>query len=269
VNRPEPSVEEPRVVRADNAGLFALGGTRSYVVGRRRVAVVDPGPDDPAHLAALEEAVSRARSGVVLLTHGHPDHAAGAPTLARRTGFALRGGSALADGEEISTDGGTLRVVATPGHSRDHVAFYLVERSELLVGDLLLGEGSTTWVGEYAGCVADYLRSLDRVARLGPSRLLPAHGPPLDDPDEAVRRYRAHRTRRIRQVEEALGRLGSDLDPAGAQALERLVHEIYGSDLPAGLREGARWSLRAILHHLEVVPFPPEGAPTEGGDGLI
>jgi glyoxylase-like metal-dependent hydrolase (beta-lactamase superfamily II) len=288
---------EPRVVQASNAGLFALGGTRSFVFGRRRVAVVDPGPDEPRHLDALAAEAEGAEEGVILLTHAHPDHAAGAGALSAMSGFpvrsaapigALRGarghthaggptGEPLGDGDEIATDEGILRVVATPGHSRDHLAFQLVGEGVVLVGDLLLGQGDTTWVGEYPGCVADYLKSLDRIAALGARRLLPAHGPAIEDPAEAIERFRAHRLARISQVEDELRamqveRSGPRVKAPGGDAAERLVarlvDRVYGDVLPPGLRTGAEWSVRAILYHLGVLPFPERGAPTEGGDRL-
>lgn len=270
-------MREPRVVQADNAGLFALGGTRSYVLGRRVVAVVDPGPADRRHLERLQAEVGGPERGVIVLTHRHPDHAAGAPELSRRTGFPLRAGAPaehapgipgedapLRDGEILETDEGPLEVVATPGHSRDHVCF-LLGGSLLLAGDLILGQGDTTWVGEYAGCVSDYLRSLDRIQALEPDRILPAHGPPLTDPAAAVERFRAHRLERIRQVREVL----EDLGPVkGPKDVEALVDRIYPASLPPRLREGALWSVRAILDHLGVMPFPEGEAPVEGGDAL-
>lgn len=271
-------MKEPRVVKADNAGLFALGGTRTFIVGARRVAVVDPGPDDPVHLERVAREVDHAEGGVILLTHRHPDHAAGAPALERRTGLILR--FPLADDVVVDTDMGTLRVVATPGHSRDHVAFLFRRRKDgrriLLAGDLLLGEGSTTWVGEYSGCVGDYLASLDRVAKLRPDRILPAHGPPIEDPEAALSRFRRHRLERIRQVKDALEagdlpggpRSASDGPEADKVFLEALVDRVYGPRLPPGLREGARWSLIAILEHLGVVEFPAQAAPVENGGGL-
>lgn len=257
-------MREPRVVQADNAGLFALSGTRSFVLGHRRVALVDPGPHDPAHLDTLAQRVEGAEEGTIVLTHRHPDHAAGAPALSARLGFPVRSGEpggTLVHGAVIPTDEGDLRAIATPGHSRDHVAYFLPDHGLLLAGDLLLGEGSTTWVGEYPGCVSDYLASLDRVAELPLRRILPAHGPALEDPAEAIGRYRAHRLQRIAQVRRAL-----DQDPA--LSLEELLERVYRRSLPDALREGARWSLRAILDHLGLAPFPREGVPTEGGVSL-
>lgn len=269
------NAEEPRTVQADNAGLFALGGTRTIIVGRRKVAVVDPGPDDGEHREALLGRLKEAEEGVILLTHRHPDHAAGAPALARATGFPVRGADPrggvhpLAPGERIATDGGTLGVVPTPGHASDHLAFFLRPHRILLAGDMLLGQGSTTWVGEYAGCVADYLESLDRVEALEPRRIIPAHGPDLTDPTGAVRRFRDHRLDRIRQVREALDEGVGAPRPASDEGLEALVDRVYGPELPPALREGARWSVRAILEYLGAAPFPRAGAPTEGGEGLL
>ncbi len=257
-------MKEPRVVQADNAGLFALSGTRSFILGRRRVALVDPGPHEAGHMEALARMVEDAEEGTILLTHRHPDHAAGAPALSARLGFPVRSGrpaGALAHGDVITTDEGDLQVIATPGHSRDHVAYFLPDHGLLLAGDLILGEGSTTWVGEYPGCVADYLASLDRVAELPLHRILSAHGPPLDDPDEAIQRYRTHRLGRIAQVRRALER-----EPE--LSVEELVDRVYSQALPHSLREGARWSLRAILDHLGVAPFPRDGVPTESGGSL-
>lgn len=290
---PQEGTRGPRVILADNAGLFALGGTRSYLVGRGRGVVVDPGPDSPGHLEKLASEVRIAGGGVILLTHRHPDHAAGAPAFSRITGWPVRAaptegwpairepgsrheaglaGELFAD-ERISTDVDTVRVVPTPGHARDHAAFFLEERRILLAGDLLLGEGSTTWVGEYRGCVADYLASLDRIEALEPRRILPAHGAPLDEPMDAIARFRSHRLRRIEQVAEAVEALPSGLTPGSAEGeergvVDRLVTEVYGESLPPALRVAAAWSIRAILEYLGVAPFPTERAPIEGGDHL-
>lgn len=263
-----------RVFVAENAGPFTLGGTRTFVLGRRRVAVVDPGPDDPAHLARVADAVTDAEDGTVLVTHGHPDHAGGARRLASMTGFPLAGNVAgvdlpLAAGDRIPVDDGELEAVEAPGHARRHLAFLRLPSRELFAGDLLLGQGDTTWVGEYAGCVADYLASLDRIEKLRPSRIHPAHGPPLGDPADALARFREHRLARIRQVEAALAAGAGPAPDTDPEALVgAVVEEVYGPGLPPGVRVAARWSVRAILEYLEVLPFPSEGAPTEEGDRL-
>lgn len=257
---------EPRVVQADNAGLFTLSGTRTHLVGRSRVAVVDPGPDDPRHLARVREALEGATSVVILVTHGHPDHMAGARPLARSLKAAgvekLRVlGSVegieepLAEGVRVDTDQGALRALSTPGHARPHFAFHWEETGTLFPGDLLMGEGDTVWVGSYPGCVADYLASLDRLKALDPVRLLPAHGPPLEDPMEAIDRFRRHRIHRLGQVASVLE------DEPEAEA-DRIVERIYGPELPGALRSAARWSVLALLEHLGARPFP-SGAPQE------
>lgn len=262
---------EPRVVQADNAGLFTLSGTRTHLIGRERVAVLDPGPDDPLHLERLCRELEGASQVTILVTHGHADHSAGALPLAR----ALEGGAipevaevrvrgaapgipeTLADQDRIPTDHGTLRTLWTPGHALPHFAFLWEEPNLLFPGDLLLGEGNTAWVGSYPGCVADYLASLDRLESLSATRLFPAHGPPLEDPAGAIQRFRVHRLHRLEQVAAAL-----DQDPA--MEADRIVDRIYGSALPRSLRGAARWSVFALLDHLGARPFPP-GAPLEEG----
>ncbi len=255
----------PRVVLADNAGPFALGGTRTFLVGRHQVAVIDPGPADRPHLERLAGEVA-GFEGTILLTHAHPDHAGGARALADATHLPLRahpsfGALPLEDGSLVDTDAGALRALATPGHSADHLAFFHEAVGDLYVGDLLIGEGSTTWVGEYSGCVADYLASLDRIEGVRARRIFPAHGGPLDDPGEAIRRFREHRLRRIEEVRAVAEVLGSHR-LRDSEGVEEVVDRIYGTGLPAPLRLGALWSVRAILEYLEVAPFPEEGAPT-------
>jgi glyoxylase-like metal-dependent hydrolase (beta-lactamase superfamily II) len=236
----------PRVLNAGNAGAFTLDGTRTFLVGRRSVAVIDPGPKVQEHLRALLHAVADAESVTILLTHGHADHAEGADALAQEGGFAVHGadGVPLEEGRTFETDAGALVALRTPGHSRDHFAFHWPERRALFAGDLLLGEGSTTWVGEYSGCVADYLRSLDRLRALDLAIVYPAHGPPLRDVAGTLDAYEAHRAQRIAQV-RAILHARPDATPS------EVVREVYGTVLPSELEEGARRSVEVMMEYLE------------------
>jgi glyoxylase-like metal-dependent hydrolase (beta-lactamase superfamily II) len=240
----------PPHLSAGNAGPFTLDGTRSYRIGRRSAVVLDPGPDVEHHVRALASWLSDADEVRVVLTHGHHDHAGGAPRLAQALRVPVMGPAGVAqvevpldDGARIPTDEGTLVAVPTPGHARHHLAFLWDERQALFVGDLMLGRGDTTWVGEYPGCVADYLESLATVRRLAPQVIYPAHGPPIDEVQAALDRYQDHRMARIRQVEEALR------DHPGASG-DDLVARVYGTALPSAVHTAARMSLEAMNDYL-------------------
>ncbi len=156
-------------------------------------------------------------------------------------------GDVLRDGDTLSTDVGELTVVHTPGHTPEHLCFYLADRRALFVGDLFLGVGDTTWVAEYPGCVADYLDSLRRVRALGPETLYPAHGPPLVDALDAIDRFEGHRMRRIAQARRAL-----EARPDGS--IEELLDDVYGPELPRGLRAPAARSLGALVDYVRSHP---------------
>lgn len=207
--------------------------------------VVDPGPAVDGHLAKLARAAEGSARVVVLLTHAHPDHAAGAFALARLLDAEVAGpgGSRrLRDGEEFETDAGMLAAVATPGHARRHFCFHLRDADAVFTGDLVLGCGETTWVGEYPGAVADYLESLDRLEALQPKTLHPGHGERLSDPAEAIARFRRHRLDRIAQVRQALA-AGAGPDP------KAVVAHVYGA-LPEELFEMAVQSVQRALDYL-------------------
>jgi len=230
---------------AANPGPLTFDGTRSYVVGDRAAAVIDPGPVLDGHLAALAAAVARADTVVVLVTHAHGDHAAGAGDLAERTGAEVWGpdaGRDIGDGQAFTTDCGELVAVSTPGHSRRHFCFHLPGHGAIFTGDVILGVGDTTWVGEYPGGVADYLASLDRLDALGARVIHPGHGEPLRDPAAAIARFRRHRTARIDQVRRAVARTGS----TDARTLAR---HVYGA-LPRDLFDMAVSGVEGILDYL-------------------
>ena len=240
-------MDPPRFVRADDPGPFTLDGTRTYLVGRDRVAVIDPGPALTSHVEAVARAVEDAREVVILQTHDHADHAGAGPLLARRLEAPVLGGGegaeALPDGTEIETDRGRLVTVATPGHADPHLSFHWPAAAAVFVGDLLLGEGSTTWLGAYPGCMADFFDSLDRIEALAPTVLYPAHGPPLRDVADALDRYRGHRRRRLVQ-------LRNELERNPEASTEALTRRIYGSELPDARRTAAARTVQAMLHHL-------------------
>ena len=242
----------PRCVKADNPGRFTLDGTRTYLVGHRRVAIIDPGPDMDSHVQALIQEVAGAEKVWVLLTHGHADHAGSGTRLAESLDAAIVGvgldtATALSPGEFIDTDSGRLTMLDTPGHSREHVTFHWIDRRNdqraAFPGDLVLGVGDTTWVGEYVGCVADYLDSLNRLRALECDILYPAHGPPIEDPSGTLYAYEAHRRSRILQVGEVFA-----AQPEATAA--ELVKVIYGPALPDDLRGAAAMSIEATLDFL-------------------
>ncbi|CAN5820255.1 MBL fold metallo-hydrolase [soil metagenome] len=251
-----------RTVIAPNPSPMTLDGTRTFVVGGRAPAVIDPGPDDGNHLARLVAALDGRAPVAILLTHLHPDHAAGAPALASRTGASILQGrpgvatellshhpsGVLFDGEAIETDGGPLRAISTPGHSPEHLSFFWSGKhapgeGALFVGDLLMGSGDTTLVAPPEGDLYDYLVSLTRLEELGASVLYPSHGPPITDPPAALARYRAHRLERIEQVADALA-------ASPEAAAEELVAAIYGSSLHPSLKPAAAGSIRAMMRYL-------------------
>lgn len=238
---------EPRVLNAGNRGPFTLDGSLTYIVGRSRVAIVDPGPDLEEHVRATAAAVSDAERAVILQTHDHDDHAGASACLADRLRAPVlgagRGAEPLSDGEEIETDAGRLVALETPGHAARHLCFHWPRRQAVFVGDLMLGEGETTWLGAYRGCVEDYFRSLDRVGSLDPRIVYPGHGPPIREVGRALERYRAHRAERLDQLRQAL-----DAGPGASPAA--LVRRIYGDDLDSRLVDAAERSVEAMLHHL-------------------
>ena len=228
-----------RCLLAPNPGPFTLDGTRTYLVGVDPVAVIDPGPADPDHLSALAASLEGVGQVTILPTHDHPDHASGAEELARRTGAAL---ARVRDGVVFHTSAGPLVAVFTPGHAKRHYCYHLPDHGVAFTGDLILGQGDTTWIGEYSGGVADYLASLDRLESLGTRVLYPGHGDPLTDPADAVSRFRRHRLERIAQVRQAL----TDGVPPDARAV---VRHVYGP-LPSGVFEMAVAGVEGMLEHL-------------------
>ena len=247
---------EPLVTRvlAPNPSPMTLDGTNTYLVGAPgsgQAVLVDPGPDDPVHLAAVEAALAArdARCVAVLVTHHHGDHAEAALPWGERFGAQVAAadarvagpeGRVLEPGERLALAGTTLGVVPTPGHTADHLAFRL-ESGAVLVGDHVLGRG-TSVVTHPEGDVLAYLASLRRVHDLGPSALYCGHGPELtEDPGAVLDFYLAHRAFREGQLLAAMVR--------GARTVDELVAAVY-ADVPRELWPAAAQSTRATLAKL-------------------
>lgn len=230
-------------IRAPNPSPMTLEGTNTYVVGGW---VVDPGPDDPAHLHAVLAAAGGGIEGIAL-THMHHDHSGGAAGLAERAG----GVPVVlpADGDEV----GPLVAVATPGHAPDHVC--LLAGATCFAGDLVMGEGSVMIMPD-EGSLAAYLESLRRVRALDLDVLCPGHGPYVWDPAAKLDEYVSHRLERERLLLDALA--------AGARGEDELLDRAW-ADAPAELRPAAALTLRAHLDKLrDEGRLPADADPAAG-----
>jgi glyoxylase-like metal-dependent hydrolase (beta-lactamase superfamily II) len=241
------------VLLAENPSAMTLDGTNTWVLrapDARTAVVVDPGPADDAHLARV---AACGPVELVLLTHGHPDHAAGARRFHELTGAPVRaldprlvlGEEGLADGAVLAAAGLEIRVLGTPGHTSDSLSFLVAD--QVLTGDTVLGTG-TTVVAHPDGRLAAYLESLHRLADLAPgTAVLPGHGPELPDASTAARAYLAHREQRLNQVRGALATLGPDATPW------QVVELVY-ADVDRVLWPAAELSVRAQLEFLHGNP---------------
>ena len=234
-----------RSITAPNPGPFTLDGTRTYLLGDH--TIIDPGPAIESHVKAILEAMPDPTT--ILITHRHDDHAPAALLLRRKRALRVVAPAGvltdedvtrrIAGGEVIETADGPLQVIATPGHTREHVCF-LTEDRALFSGDTILGTGTTT-IFPPDGNMADYLRSLRTLRSLEPLTVHPAHGPSHENAVRLIDHYIAHRLERENQVLDSLHH--------GASTIPAMLRRIY-PELDPRLEEAAEIQIAAHLTKL-------------------
>jgi glyoxylase-like metal-dependent hydrolase (beta-lactamase superfamily II) len=248
-----------RRVVAPNPGPYTGPGTNTWILDAGPVVVViDPGPDDDSHLAAINRMLAASTIGVVLVTHSHRDHLPLAERLAAPHHASVRRYPELGDSEVVRV--GTLNVTAlhTPGHSADHLCFWLEPDAALFTGDIVLGRGSSM-VTYPEGDVAAYLHSLERLEALKPRMLFPGHWDPVTDAMAKLEEYRLHRLEREAQVLAEVRR--------GAGTAADLTNRVYGPELGEELRLAAEMTIRAHLKKL--IDEGAVGVRTSGDEELF
>ncbi len=249
----------PVMLDALNPGLMTGGGNRTYLIAEEQGAatLIDAGVGRTGHLQALASALRATRAALhtVLVTHGHSDHASGAPALveAYPDAACLKHPwpeedarvavpwQPLADGQTVIAGGCALIVLHTPGHSPDHCAFWHEESATVFSGDLVVPGGSVVIQTRRGGDMRAYLASLARILALSPRRLLPAHGDPVHHPLKVLQASIAHRLQREAQVARAVDN--------GYDTITTIAESIYHG-LPASLMPAARENVRAHLEKL-------------------
>jgi glyoxylase-like metal-dependent hydrolase (beta-lactamase superfamily II) len=245
----EKAPDHPEIERivAPNPGPMTLEGTNTYLYGSGPCAVIDPGPEDAGHLAAvLAAAEARGGIGAILLTHEHGDHAAGAEPLAEAAAEA--GGRPPIVRPADSEEHAGLRAVATPGHAAEHVCLLTADRV-CFSGDLVLGKGSA-FVPPDGGSLLSYMDSLARMQAEPIELICPGHGPWIEDPAAKLAEYVEHREMRERKLLAALER--------GERSRSALLAEAW-DDVPEALLPAAQLVMDAHLAKLEAEGRTPAG----------
>lgn len=210
-------------------------GNNPWLIRGREPALIDAGTGRAEHVEAVAQALGGAPLARVLVTHWHPDHVSGLPALKGRWPNLVVVESGT---QPVPAGDGVLEIVPTPGHAADHLCFFDPESRDVYCGDLARRGGTIVIPASKGGDLRAYLASLQRVRDLNPRRLLPGHGPIVDDPIALIDEYVAHRAQREQQILEAI--LG------GARTVPDIVRRVYPA-LPESLSDAAAESVRAHL----------------------
>jgi glyoxylase-like metal-dependent hydrolase (beta-lactamase superfamily II) len=273
-----------RAIVANNPGPFTYKGTVSYIIGRGKVAILDPGPDDDTHVAALLDAVRGETVTDIFVTHTHRDHSPAVPKVKAATGATVyaegphrlarplhigeaprldasadtdfRPDIALADGAVVAGDGWTIEALTTPGHTANHMAYAFNEANLIFSGDHVMA-WSTPIVAPPDGAMSDYMASLQKLARRTEPIYLPGHGGPVREAPRFVQSYIKHRRAREASILHRLDK--------GAADIPTLVRAIYIGLDP---RLAGAASLSVLAHLEDLVArgmVATEGTPSIGG----
>ena len=235
----------PLLIPAGNPSAWTgATGNNTWLLPGREPALVDAGVGRSEHVDAIARALGGAPLARVLITHSHPDHVAGMPALQARWPKVERVDATAVLGDVIAVRGGDhmLEIVPTPGHAPDHLCFFDRLAGDLYCGDLARIGGTIVIPSRQGGDLRAYLDSLRRVRHLAPRRMLPGHGPIIEDPIALIDTYIAHRTERERQIVAAMA--------AGAKTVQEIVARVY-PDLPESLHAAAEQTVEAHLKTLK------------------
>jgi glyoxylase-like metal-dependent hydrolase (beta-lactamase superfamily II) len=271
-----------RRVVARNPSPFTFKGTGTYIVGRDKVAIIDPGPAMADHVAALLKAIEHETVTHIVVTHTHLDHSPAAAAIkqatgARTFGFGPHGSGraedragvelgvveeggdhdfrpdvVLHDGDTVSGPGWSLTAVETPGHTSNHLCFALPEEKVLFTGDHVMG-WSTSVIAPPDGDMGAYLRSLDKLLARDDARYWPTHGPAIDEPKPYVRAFIAHRRERADAI---LARL-----KAGDRTIPEIVAQVYAGLDPRLTTAAGRSVLAHLVEMIERGAVESDGPP--------
>lgn len=272
-----------RRVVCNNPGGFTFHGTGTYIIGQGEVAVIDPGPLDDAHIAALEKAVDGETVSHILITHTHRDHSPAAAPFKKTTGAPTygygphggdRGGPkveeggdyefypdhVIKDGDVIEGNGWTFEAIHTPGHTSNHICFALREENAVFSGDHVMG-WSTSVISPPDGNMADYMDSLRKMLTREEEIYWPTHGPPITEPKAHVEAFIAHRNGREDAILQCIRE--------GRNTIPDMVEVMYADVDPRLHRAAGRSVFAHLLHMCETGRVATEGDPSPEGVFMV